>query len=128
MDFTIFVCDEVFNYIRDIITEYDSEMDLFDGWTEHVYSNAYAIYRKEAAYILYKYIDNVSFLKYNACIQNIKDLPATMVSIICDMGLKILEETHERIKEMLESNKSTKEKADEIKRIMFASEILQEVQ
>ena len=125
MEFIFFVCDEVLEYLKDKLIYEEKDFDLLEEWTEYAYSAPYSIYRKDAASILYKYIDSNSFYKYNPRIENLKSLPTIITSIICEIGIELLGEISSKLSTIWKDEKMTmKSKIKEIEKIMSESKLI----
>lgn len=125
MEFIFFVCDEVLGYLKDKLIYGEKDFDFLEEWTEYAYSAPYSIYRKDAASILYKYIDSNSFYKYNLRIENLKSLPTIITSIICEIGIELIGEISSKLETIWNDEKITiKSKIKEIEKIISESKLI----
>lgn len=124
MEFNMFVVDEIMEFLKGKIYDGEAYFNVSNEWDDFVYYRNYSLYKKEAAEILYKFIDSTSFFKYNPEIKDLNNLPAIIASIVCEVGLHLIEELKESIEKLFAREMSTKEKINELKAAISKTKLL----
>lgn len=124
MEFNTFVVDEMIEFLKGKIYDKEEYFNVRNEWDDFVYYRNYSLYKKEAAEILYRFIDSTSFFKYNPEIKDLNNLPAIIASIVCEVGLNLIEEFKESIEKLFTKEMSTKEKINELKATISKTRLL----